>query len=392
MGSVMLGSAIRIAALLCVVLAPPVFATAAHGTTRIARVSASELGEVVVLRTPAARLEQDGQTFAPHGLHRIFTVVGEEGTSFLVRSFGSARLPGDLPTEEGWIRAECVVGLREAIAYFTGAIRDDDTAWNRCTRGMVLQEQNRFDEAIGDYDASINRGDDVWALACRGQLLWRQKGDLKRAVVDFSRAIQQSPRLRIPYRWRGEVYSSLMEYQSAELDFSRYITLDPGNARVLDQLGLCRHALGKWAQAAANYRAAAEIADLDDAYSAPHRHLAWLKATCPDGNVREAQFALSEARRVVELERRESPLSLAVLAAAHAEAGEFRQAVELQSKALASYEVLGQSNKGQKPTGLMRKVLERHKAERERTMEKLRSRLRLYEQGQPLRTREAEPY
>lgn len=62
--------------------------------------------------------------------------------------------------------------------------------------------------------------------------------------------------------------------------------------------------------------------------------LAWIKATCPDSSVRDGQEAVSAATKACELTNWRESGWIDTLAAAYAESGDFRRAVELQERAI----------------------------------------------------------
>ena len=62
--------------------------------------------------------------------------------------------------------------------------------------------------------------------------------------------------------------------------------------------------------------------------------LAWTYANDPDPNLRDGRKALQLARTCVEQTQSQEPVYLDVLAAAHAEAGQFQLALELANQAL----------------------------------------------------------
>jgi serine/threonine-protein kinase len=72
--------------------------------------------------------------------------------------------------------------------------------------------------------------------------------------------------------------------------------------------------------------------DPDHAWTASQ--LAWLLATCPDGRQRDGPRAVRFARRACEAREWKDAASLATLAAAHAECGEFPDAVRRQEEAV----------------------------------------------------------
>ena len=63
--------------------------------------------------------------------------------------------------------------------------------------------------------------------------------------------------------------------------------------------------------------------------------LAWLLATCPQDECRSGEAAREYGTQACEVTRWQDPLCISALAAAHAELGQFAQAVELQRRALA---------------------------------------------------------
>jgi len=63
-----------------------------------------------------------------------------------------------------------------------------------------------------------------------------------------------------------------------------------------------------------------------------YRHLAWLQATCPDPTYRNGNEAVDNATQALELTDWKQSEWFEVLAAAHAEAGSFHEAIRWQRK------------------------------------------------------------
>jgi tetratricopeptide (TPR) repeat protein len=59
---------------------------------------------------------------------------------------------------------------------------------------------------------------------------YRLKGDLDRAIVDFSKAIHFDPKLEIVCRLRGSLYAHRGEFDSAVADYSKAIGINPMEA------------------------------------------------------------------------------------------------------------------------------------------------------------------
>ena len=92
-----------------------------------------------------------------------------------------------------------------------------------------------------------------------------------------------------------------------------------------------------------------------------YNQLAWINATCSDSAVRDGKEAVSAASKACELTEWKNWMFIDTLAAAYAEAGDFKHAVEFQERALRTGN----------PTASEQK--------------RMRERLSLYEQSTPFR-------
>ncbi len=86
----------------------------------------------------------------------------------------------------------------------------------------------------------------------------------------------------------------------------------------------------EYAAALDDFRAASR---LDPESAEPHRDIAWVRATCPDASFRDGPEAVAEAQKASERAGPRDSVTLDVLAAAHAEAGDFPAAITAAKKA-----------------------------------------------------------
>jgi uncharacterized protein (TIGR03067 family) len=187
----------------------------------------------------------------------------------------------------------------KALADFGQAIRLDpgfDAAY--MNRALVYAEKGDYDKALGGIDASIALNDkNPQAHAIRGSIL-RDKRDLDKAIDSFGRAIALDPNYAFVYQERAQAYEQKKQFDNAARDLESAVRLNPTSVDALNSL-------------------------------------AWLLATCADPKVRDGKKAVVHARNACVLTKWTNASLVDTLAAAHAEAGDFNEAVSFAKKAVA---------------------------------------------------------
>jgi tetratricopeptide (TPR) repeat protein len=184
------------------------------------------------------------------------------------------------------------------------------------------------------------------------------KKEYDKAIKDFTDAIRLDPKNAAAYRYRGHAHFKKKEYDRAIKDFTDAIRLGPKFITAYFGRGLAYYFKKEYDKAIRDYTQAIRL----DPKDAPaYTNLAWLLATCPKEEVRNGKKAVEYAKKACELTGWKEPNKLSVLAAAHAEAGQFKEAVKWEKKALE----IGWDDKVQQ--------------------EGARKRLKLYEAGKPYR-------
>ena len=280
-----------------------------------------------------------------------------------------------------------------AVADYSEAISRDPAymfAW--MLRGVSHLQLKRFEQAMADLERAIAL-DSRQAVAYRHRAwLWsNHRKDIDRALEDYARAIELAPRWVEVYLERANLYLRHEMPSHAVADFAKAAELQPKNETALFGLGRARvltndldgsvaaldralalaprngEFLGlrgyvqflrkRYAEALADSLAAV---DVNPQRVASMNRAAWLLATAP--------FALRDGRRAVEFALQaceqsawKDPDYIDTLAAAHAEARNFREAIRFQEQAIEMITKAGGSLAGP------------------------RERLELYRRGEPYR-------
>ena len=209
------------------------------------------------------------------------------------------RLEPNHPSAYG-SRAICWWAKREvdkAIADCSEAIRlEPRDAMHYANRGILWNMKGEYDNAIKDADTAIHLLPDlVTAHIVRGNALLRT-GDFSHALAEFNEALRINPRDAAAYGARGRVFASTGQYDRAQSDLDKAVELDPKDKDACNEI-------------------------------------ARFYATCPVEEYRNGLKAVAFAEKACELSGWHWASAISVLAAAHAETGDFAKAVDWQEKA-----------------------------------------------------------
>jgi len=221
---------------------------------------------------------------------------------------------------------EMVALLDQAIA-LDGSIAD---AFN--VRGLCHIELDHYNAAMVDFDKAIELESDYDFYNNRG-IAWHHLGNFDKALEDFNASIKLESNAPESHWYRAICFYDHGDYKNAKADLERAVKLAVQRDSAEDKL---------------------ESMD----------YLARLLATCPDAKIRDGARAVNLAQQVVDDPEGSKPFYLDTLAAAHAEAGNFSKAAELQTEAIEE----------------SKKILEPAQ------QSELTQRLELYRQGQAYRS------
>ncbi|MGP8201202.1 MAG: tetratricopeptide repeat protein [Limisphaerales bacterium] len=162
-------------------------------------------------------------------------------------------------------------------------------------------------------------------------LSYNKQGRLDEAIEQYQKTLQIQPdhaechySLGVALAQKGRLEEAITHYQQA-------LQITPGNAKAHLNLGVAFVQKGRVAGAIAQFQQALRI---EPANPEVLNNLAWLLAAGPDASLRNGNEAVELARQANELTGGENPMVLSTLADALAEAGRFSEAVETAQRAL----------------------------------------------------------
>ncbi len=200
-------------------------------------------------------------------------------------------------------------------------------------RGVTLAEQNQFAAALRDFNRVIELNPGL-AIAYRNRAeLLAAVARTEEALADYDRAIESLPDDAELYAARAYAGQRLGDFDRARDDLNRALEIAPDRPATWAQRGNLAADLGDYDAARADFERAVGF---DPDCAEAHRSMAWLQATCADESYRDSQEALAAALKAADLAAPGEYLVLDTLAAAHAAAGQFDEAVRVQQQAIAA--------------------------------------------------------
>ena len=234
------------------------------------------------------------------------------------------------------------------------------------SRGMIRLRHENYDGALEDFSNAI----EVAPRDSRGyvnrSLLYMETEQEDLALQDLEEALSINPRDPLAYNNRAIIYYLEGDHERAYVDTEMAIAYGIDTLIEREMAGPGVYQL-RVEYNVARQRYEEAIADLDtvirlrDDDASLHNYRAWLLATVPTAELRNAKKAIRSAKIAVKLS--DSPEFRDTLAAAYAEAGAFDKAIAEQERA----------------------ILMLHEAGRDQEVADYRKALEGYRQGKPRR-------
>jgi protein O-mannosyl-transferase len=262
----------------------------------------------------------------------------------------------------------CVLGrIDDGAAHLERALelRPDD-AWAHYNLADVRAMQGRFREALGHYTAAQElKPNDVPLGIARAEAL-QHLGEFTAAREQLDHLLARDPQSAGLHVKLGQLLTREDKLADALASYDVALQMQPDNAQTWSDKGLVLEWLGRFDEATNCYRRAIELQPTQLAYRLNLASVAygqrraeealeqvraayqlqpnwpeivlgnaWVQATDPNPQRRDGKLALRTATLVCEVSRNQMGQALDVRAAAHAELGQFDEAVAWQRRALA---------------------------------------------------------
>ena len=245
-----------------------------------------------------------------------------------------------LPSAAGLALIACVVMSSLQLRYWRNSLTllehavqlapNDHVA--QVMLGNALYERGRLDEALERYLESVRLRPDYAEAWQRAAVALSQKQRIAEAIQHFRTAARLSPNWTEPHRGLAQVLASHGRVEEARAEYQTLAQLLPADANGQMRLAEMLAEGQQWAEAVQRYQEALrQNPNLPPALN----NLAWLRATCPQAEFRDAAEAVRLAERACQLTRRRNPYFVGTLAAAYAEAGRFPEALRTIAEAEA---------------------------------------------------------
>ncbi len=231
--------------------------------------------------------------------------------------------------------------LEGAIAHWRKAAElEPESSEAHHNLGVALLRQGKAEEAMVEWRKAVGIDPKNFeAHANLGRAL-DEKGRLDEAISHYEAALAADPKHADAHNDLGIALSRSGRGDEAIAHFRKAIELDTRFAQAWFNLGNALYSASSISEAVSAWQAGLR---LEPNHVQVLSRTAWVLATCPLDSVRNGAEAVRLGSRALELSGGKQPSVLDALAAAYAEAGRFREAVDTARRALA---LVGGANEG----------------------------------------------
>ena len=197
--------------------------------------------------------------------------------------------------------------------------------------GNILLQQGQVDGAIAQFQKTLaikpNHAEAHYNLGN----IFLQREQVNKAIAQFEEAVAIKPGYTEAHNNLGSAFLQQGRMEEAIAQFQQTLAIKPNHLEARYNLGGALLQQGRVEKAIAQFR---QTLAIEPDFVEAQRSLAWVLATSPQASLRNGIEAVRLAERAEQLDGGKSPVILATLAAAYAEAGRFPEAIETVQHAL----------------------------------------------------------
>jgi tetratricopeptide (TPR) repeat protein len=197
-------------------------------------------------------------------------------------------------------------------------------------RGVSHATLGELDKALADFNRVLEMRPNYGKVYFNRGEIYYSKGDPAKAIAEYGQAIRYGYPDSVVYTRRGATYWEQGDANRALADYNQAIARNSGDYEALTLRGEAHYAGGRPAEALRDYQRAMT---LNGKYPFVFQSAAWLRATSSTAQYRNAESALRNAQRAIELGG-DGARFWRTLAAAQARNGQFAEAIDTAKKAL----------------------------------------------------------
>lgn len=205
---------------------------------------------------------------------------------------------------------------------------------SRLMRAELLMRKDDTSGAKRDIEAIARENPDSGQAILLRAVLAVQEGRLQDAIQDMSLLAQAFPDNSMFTLQLASYYLQDRRSQKTIETIDRLLERDPHNWEAFRIRGDARLNVGDHAKALEDYESALQYKPDDKEGSGLYNNVAWVLATSPKNEVRDGKRSLEYASKAAALTEYKEAHILSTLAAAHAELGDFDEAIKWSTKAV----------------------------------------------------------
>ncbi|MBI5056235.1 MAG: tetratricopeptide repeat protein [Nitrospirae bacterium] len=224
--------------------------------------------------------------------------------------------------------------LDNAIVDYTKALEiNKELIEAYINRGFIWNSKGNYDFALSDYTKALQLNPNN---SLKGRIYFNRastlfgKGDYESAIDNYTEGIKIDTSNSEAYYFRAEAWYEKSNLDNAISDYTKAIEFNSKYAQAVFNRANTWHEKRDFASAIKDYEKAIE---LDPQNALVYNNYSALLSSCTDGKFRDGTKALKLALKAIEL-RPGEVVFLGTLAAAYAESGNFKEAVQTGERAI----------------------------------------------------------